>query len=305
MAFGDFGVICERSPLPLCSLIDSKVVDIDSTFTGIIPTCYARSINLANTLIFQVGTAFVHISALVILMMIVYIIRDRYTAVGRREMLFFFWSYMGLTIFSLVVDTGVSPPGSTTYAYFVAAQIGFMAACSWSLFYAGLTSFNLWDDGSISSMSVLYVSSVIAFAVDFIVALLTFKGWASTLGPHNTTPLFVFMYVLNGILLVSWFLCQIFVCFFILIRNWWAIGALAFVCFFYVASQVLLYAVSQQICESVKHYVDGLMFSVISSLFCVMMIYKYYDIITYDDDEYYRQTQIIQSIPEKNDYQLM
>lgn len=38
MVFGDFGVICERSPLPLCSLIDSKVVDIDSTFTGIIPT---------------------------------------------------------------------------------------------------------------------------------------------------------------------------------------------------------------------------------------------------------------------------
>ena len=47
MGFGSFDFICEQAALPLCALVGTK--------TGIEPICYARNIELANTLIFQAG----------------------------------------------------------------------------------------------------------------------------------------------------------------------------------------------------------------------------------------------------------
>lgn len=47
MGFGSFDFICEQAALPLCALV--------GTSTGIEPICYARNVELANTLIFQAG----------------------------------------------------------------------------------------------------------------------------------------------------------------------------------------------------------------------------------------------------------
>jgi hypothetical protein len=47
MGFGSFDFICEQAALPLCALVGSK--------NGIEPICYARNIEIANTLIFQAG----------------------------------------------------------------------------------------------------------------------------------------------------------------------------------------------------------------------------------------------------------
>ena len=49
MGFGSFDFICEQAALPLCALVGSK--------NGIEPICYARNVELANTLIFQAGTS--------------------------------------------------------------------------------------------------------------------------------------------------------------------------------------------------------------------------------------------------------
>ena len=48
MGFGSFDFICQQAALPLCALVGSK--------NGIEPICYARNVELANTLIFQAGT---------------------------------------------------------------------------------------------------------------------------------------------------------------------------------------------------------------------------------------------------------
>ena len=47
MGFGSFDFICQQAPLPLCALVGTQ--------TGIEPICYARNVELANTLIFQAG----------------------------------------------------------------------------------------------------------------------------------------------------------------------------------------------------------------------------------------------------------
>lgn len=281
--FGDFNSICSKTALPLCSVVKSNK---DTNFPGILPQCYARSVELANTLIFQVGTSFVHFGGLVVILIIIFNVRSKYTAIGRLELLFFNYLFTALTIASLVVDCGVSPPGSTTYGYFVAAQIGLAASCCWSLAYNGLLGFQLWEDGTRMSMIAVRLTAIVAFALNFIVALLTFKGWAGdTIDKSHTMGLFVVMYLLNALSLLMYVLSQVVLLVFYL-KNWWALGALSLGLFFFVAAQIITYTASIYICEGVNHYIDGLFFGTLANLFAVMMIYKYWDMITADDLEF-------------------
>ena len=127
----DFETICSRTPLPLCAVIQSGrhfILSNSTTIhdfnpqhlhTGILPRCYARSIDVANTMIFNVGNAFVNIGALGVLLMILYNIRQKFTAIGRAEYLHFFQLALLMIIFTLIVNTGASPPGSGSYPYFL------------------------------------------------------------------------------------------------------------------------------------------------------------------------------------------
>lgn len=80
MGFGDFDSICEKAPLPLCSLVGPP--SSISGSTGIIPNCYARNIELANTIIFEGASCFLHIIALGMTVIMILHVRSKFTAVG-------------------------------------------------------------------------------------------------------------------------------------------------------------------------------------------------------------------------------
>ena len=79
MSFGDFQTICHKSALPLCSLVGSSPI---TNKTGIQATCYARSVELANTIIFEAATDFMHILALGMAAIMILHVRSKFTAVG-------------------------------------------------------------------------------------------------------------------------------------------------------------------------------------------------------------------------------
>lgn len=78
--FGDFSEICRNTPLPLCASIGSAQA---TGSVGIEPNCYARNIELANTIIFEGGTSAMHIAALVMTVIMILHIRGKFTAVGK------------------------------------------------------------------------------------------------------------------------------------------------------------------------------------------------------------------------------
>ena len=81
MGFGDFQRICRQSALPLCSLVGPPS-PILGTGAGIQANCYARSIELANTIIFEGATDFMHILALGMTIVMILHVRSKFTAVG-------------------------------------------------------------------------------------------------------------------------------------------------------------------------------------------------------------------------------
>ncbi|OAQ93276.1 chitin synthase export chaperone [Purpureocillium lilacinum] len=280
--FGDFKAICENAPLPLCSNVGPVLSA--SNRVGIEPDCYARNIELANTIIFEGAASAMHIVALVMTVVMILHVRSKFTAVGRREILTFFYIYMLTTFISLIMDAGVVPPGSGPYPYFVSVQNGFSNALITCLLINGFVGFQLYEDGTPLSVWLLRICSLVAFAISFLVSLATFKGWAG-LGPTNTVGLFVVLYLLNAIQLFIYVGMQILLVTRTL-RDRWPLGDIAFGVFFFVVGQVILYAFSAKICTAVSHYLDGLFFATVCNLLGVMMVYKYWDSITREDLEF-------------------
>jgi len=282
MGFGDFHKICDKTAIPLCSLIGPH--SNLSGGVGIQASCYSRSIELANTIIFQGAADFMHILALIMTAIMIIHVRSQFTAVGRKEITSFFYIFMVLTVFSLILDAGVVPPGSGAYPYFVAAQNGLTSALLMCLMINGFVGFQLYEDGTTLSVWLLRLLSLTWFVVVGAISLLTFKGWAG-LGPTKTVALFVTLYLINCILLFIYVLTQI-----ILVVNTlqdlWPLGDIIFGVGFFVAGQVLLYVFSDTICNGVQHYLDGLFFATICNLLGVMMVYKYWDSVTREDLEF-------------------
>lgn len=268
--FGDFTSICENAPLPLCASIGAVLPA--SGRVGIEPDCFARNIELANTIIFEGAASAMHIAALVMTVVMILHVRSKFTAVGRKEILTFFYIYMLTTFISLVVDAGVVPPGSGPYPYFVSIQNGLSSALLTCLLINGFVGFQLYEDGTPLSVWLLRICSLVAFAISFLVSLATFKSWAG-LGPTNTVGLFVVLYLLNAIQLFVYVGMQILLVTRTL-RDRWPLGDIAFGIFFFVAGQVILYAFSSKICMAVSHYLDGLFFATVCNLLAVMMVYK-------------------------------
>ncbi len=97
MGFGDFTDLCHMAPVPLCASIGPTT---STTFGGgIEPDCYARNIELANTIIFQGAASAMHIAALVMTVIMIFHVRGKFTAVGASD-------FFTLMLVSLLLDLG-------------------------------------------------------------------------------------------------------------------------------------------------------------------------------------------------------
>ncbi len=79
--FGDFTDICHTAPLPLCPSVGT-ITSLSSS-VGIETDCFARNIELANTIIFQGASSFMHIIAIIMTVVMILHIRGKFTAVGQ------------------------------------------------------------------------------------------------------------------------------------------------------------------------------------------------------------------------------
>ncbi|KAL9045522.1 MAG: hypothetical protein Q9214_001448 [Letrouitia sp. 1 TL-2023] len=281
MGFGDFSSICQKNALPLCSIVGSGNGITGSS--GIQASCYARSVELANTIIFEAATDFMHILALGMTAIMILHVRSKFTAVGRKEITTFFYIYMLLTMASLVLDSGVIPPGSGAYPYFTAAQNGITSALCTCLLVNGFVGFQLYEDGTTQSVWLLRGSSVGMFVLSGGISLMTFKN--KGLAQTNTLGLFVVLYLINGIFLLVYVVSQI-ILVAATLQDRWPLGHISFGVFFFVIGQVILYVFGDIICKAAQHYLDGLFFATICNLLAVMMVYKYWDSITREDLEF-------------------
>ncbi|KAJ3063642.1 Chitin synthase, class 7, partial [Podochytrium sp. JEL0797] len=110
--FGNFDYLCSKAPLPLCPLVSSTAFPAATE-----PLCYARNIdiNSGSYLLFEPSTMFVQIIALIMTLIMIYYIRSKYTAVGRKEIVMFFYMYAATLIIDFLLIGTIIPPASVAY----------------------------------------------------------------------------------------------------------------------------------------------------------------------------------------------
>jgi len=274
--FGSFNSICDTAALVICPLV--------GTDTGIDPSCYSRNVDVGGTLIFQPSTCFVHIVAIIMTAIMILHIRSKYTAVGRKEIVTFFWLYAFIELLAIFLDSGIIPTSNVVYTWFAAIYTGLVAAAYACLLINGFVGFQFAEDGTPLSLWFLRISCLVVFAVSFFVAIATFKKFA---GFNYAKPIGLWIiYILWPILCVAIYVVSQLVLVFRTLDDRWAVGGIVFGCLFFAAAQVLLFGFSVTICNAIKHYIDGLFFFTLCMLLSVMMVYKYWDSITREDLEF-------------------
>ncbi|KAG6836530.1 hypothetical protein H0H93_007076 [Arthromyces matolae] len=235
--FGSFNSICQTAALVICPLV--------GTDQGIEPSCYSRNVDVGGTMmnicLVLLATCFVHIVAIIMTAIMIYHIRSKYTAVGRKEIVTFFWLYMVIELLAMFLDSGIIPTANVTYPF-------------------------------------LRIGCLVIFGLQFFFAIATFKQIA---GFTYTKPIALWiMYILWPVICAVIYIVSQLVLVFRTLEDRWPIGDIIFGAAFFAIAQVLLFAFSVTICDAIKHYIDGLFFFTLCMLLSVMMVYKYWDSIT-------------------------
>lgn len=274
--FGSFNKICETAALVICPLVGTE--------QGIEPTCYSRNVDVGGTLIFQPSTCFVHIVAIIMTGIMILHIRSKYTAVGRKEIVLFFWLYAVIELLAIFLDSGIIPTANPSYPYFAAVYAGLVAATYCCLLINGFVGFQFAEDGTPLSLWLLRISCLVLFALTFFISIATFKN---TAGFNYTKPFALwFMYILWPLICTVVYVVSQLLLVFRTLDDRWPLGDIIFGAAFFTIAQVLLFAFSVTICDAIKHYIDGLFFFTLCMLLSVMMVYKYWDSITREDLEF-------------------
>jgi len=279
VSFGNFASVCASVAFPLCSLVGPQP-------SGYSPTCYARNVDIAGFLLLQPGTLIILLAAIVMTLIMIASVKSKYTAVGRKEFALFLYLYLALCILELLLEGNIISMSLSAYPYFAAIHIGLINAVFWCLLLNGFIGFQFAEDGTPVSLWSFRISSLLVALVGFLVAILTFNGTpGSIFSPTSQIPLWIFVYILPGGMLLVYVILQV-----ILVVNTlddrWPLGDLIFGLVFFILGQVFMLILSPYICSATTHYVDGLFFGTMCTLLSVMMVYKFWDSITKEDLEF-------------------
>jgi len=274
--FGSFDGICEQAALVVCPLVGSA--------QGVEPTCYSRNVEIGHTLIFQPAACFVHIVAIIMTAIMIFHIRSKYTAVGRKEIVMFFYLYALIELLAIFLDSAVIPTSSAVYPWFAAVYTGLVAAAYVCLLINGFVGFQFAEDGTPLSLWGLRIATLAVFGVSFFIAIGTFKGFA---GLSYSKPIGLWIiYLIWPIICVLVYVVLQLILVVRTLDDRWPIGDILFGTAFFAVAQVIMFAFSNMICDAVKHYIDGLFLFQLCMLLSVMMVYKYWDSITKEDLEF-------------------
>jgi len=274
--FGSFDAICETAALVVCPLIGSD--------QGVEPKCYSRNVDVGGTLIFQPSTCFVHIVAIIMTAIMIIHIRSKYTAVGRKEIVLFFWLYALIELLAIFLDSGIIPTANAVYPWFTAVYAGLVGAAYTCLLINGFVGFQFAEDGTPKSLWFIRIASLVIFGLEFFIAIATFKQIA---GFSFSKPIGLWiLYILWPLICVVVYVVSQLVLVFRTLDDRWPIGDIIFGAAFFAVANILLFAFSVTICDAIKHYIDGLFFFTLCILLSVMMVYKYWDSITKEDLEF-------------------
>ncbi|KAI8849895.1 chitin synthase III catalytic subunit [Chytridium lagenaria] len=257
--FGNFDWLCKEVALPLCPLVGPN--------GGIQPYCYARPLDISNNkMIFEPAVLLVYIVAVLMTLLMIFHVRNKYTGVGRKEMTPVFYFYAAAVLVDLFLVAGIVDATVSYYKYIVAAQIALTFATAWTLFVNSFVGFQWMEDGTLISVILVWSTGLLMGAGAFMVSFFTFNNSAGfsaskplILHPRPPLPL----------------LPRLFILVLVHMRDKWPIFNLFVALILFSGGQAVQYIFGRRLCEYTS-----------ATLLGMMMVYKFWDDLTKEDFEF-------------------
>ncbi|KAJ9063786.1 Chitin synthase, class 7 [Entomophthora muscae] len=276
MKIGSYSGLCKEAPLSICPLLGGPF--------GLPSKCYGKGYKVGSLYIFEVPTFIIYLVSWLMIGIMISNIRQKANGIGQKEFITFFYIYFVHLILEALTVSNIIPIASDAYLYIASFHYGSSVTLTWCLFLNSFVIYQFLAAGEKKSVWGMRFSSLAVFVFGTFLAISTFKGWLG-LSPLNPTLLWWLHIVFPNVFVVTFFITQVTFVYFRL-DNKWPIGDLINSYMFYVISQVLISSLSSTLCEASRHYLDGHFFQALSLLCSVMMLYKYWDSINYDDMEF-------------------
>ncbi|KAF2633500.1 hypothetical protein BU25DRAFT_427013 [Macroventuria anomochaeta] len=207
-------------------------------------------------------------------------------AVGRREMQLFLLGYIIVSICEIFTIGGF-PLNNSVRLAFVAVHIAAIVTTAWILMLNGLVGYQLLDDGTPISISLLLVSAVVIFVGTGYIALDTGFSWTgywndTLAGENQAYALYTLYQLVPLVFLVVFFCLESFLVLRVLGERkpmLYLLGA----ALLFAIGQIFQYVISVHICTGTSGKINGGLFETLFTLLSVVMIWVFWSSITEDD----------------------
>jgi len=289
--YGRFYDFCRDSgsrfaTIPVCNLFNESPARSGDSAVGF-SGCELTGIGLSNDRrLANLGSILLNGVAIVITLGLLFLANRKRAAVGRREMQYFLFGYLIISICEIFTIGGFPLDGAVRRA-FTAVHIAAVVATAWVLLLNAIVGFQIMEDGTPLSMALI-IGSSLAFIVGVgYIALDTAFSWTGywddTLGqPNRAYALYTLYLLVPLIFVVAYFVAEAFLVVVVLGERRPLLYLFAAALLFAIG-QIFQFVVSVHICNGVDGKINGGMFEVFFTLLSVIMIWVFWSSITEDD----------------------
>jgi len=271
--FGQFHDFCRDSTLPICNLF--PITDKSCPLIG-----YEHNgKHVAN-----LGSIIFAGIAILTTLYLIWRSERKQAAVGRREMQLFLVGYILISICE-IFSVGGFLTNHDTLVWFSAIHIATITMTCWILLLNSIVGYQLLDDGTLVSIGLFVISSLILFIGTGYIALDTAFGWTNEFKPDPATlknyALYVLYLLFPLILLVAYFILETILVLRVLgeSRPMYLLGGAVLL---FAIGQIFDFIISVHLCHAASGKIDGSMFETLFNLLAVVMLWAFWSSITED-----------------------
>ncbi|KIV99958.1 uncharacterized protein PV09_08471 [Verruconis gallopava] len=289
--YGKFFDFCRDSgskfsTIPVCNLFNESPARSGSSAAGF-GGCDLTGIGLSNGReLANLGSILLDGIAILVTIALLFFSNRKRAAVGRREMQYFLFGYLVISICEIFTIGGFPLNGAVRRA-FTAVHIAAVVATAWVLLLNAIVGFQIMEDGTFVSMA-LVIGSSLAFVigVGYIALDTAFKWtgyWDSTLSPPNRAYALYTLYLLAPLVFIAFYFILEAYLVVVILGERRPLLYLITAGLLFAIGQIFQFVISVHICNGTHGKINGGMFESLFTLLAVVMVWVFWSSITEDD----------------------
>ncbi|KAF8468377.1 chitin synthase III catalytic subunit [Kalaharituber pfeilii] len=264
---------CRDSTLPVCHLFP------------VVKSCPLVGFEVNGDQLRNLGAIILCGIAILVSILLLWMSEKKQAAVGRREMQVLIIGYMVIS-FAEIFTVGGIPIRTTVRQWFTGIHIGAITATFWVLLLNAIVGFQLLDDGTWLSISLVAGSGLIVFLGTGYITMDSAFGWTDEFltiqeSGNRNYALYVLYLLFPLIAIVAYYILEAVLVLHVLGEKRPMVLLTGSVLLFAIG-QIFNFVISVHLCKAADGKIDGSLFQTFFSLLAIVTLWFFWSSITED-----------------------